>query len=62
MTTITQQEYDDWLKSQVGKPCNKHGSPIKRGNYGNWCGNKDELGRWCAGNDYPHDGALTIKP
>lgn len=62
MTTITEQEYNDWHKSQVGQLCTKHGTVIKTGKYGKWCGSKDELGRWCTGNDYPHDGGLTIKP
>lgn len=59
--TITEQEYNDWLDSQVGKPCEKHGTLIKKGKYGNWCGRKDEAGRWCEGNSFPHDGSLTIK-
>lgn len=58
--TITEEEYYDWFANQVGKPCEKHGSIIKDGKYGYWCGNKDELGHWCTGNDYPSDGNLTI--
>lgn len=39
-----------WAKFERGKPCGNHPqSLIKNGTWGNWCGNKDDLGRWCTG-------------
>jgi hypothetical protein len=48
---MTVNEWNEMLDSQIGKTCIKHGTIIKQGKYGNWCGQKDDLGRWCAG--YP---------
>ena len=59
---VTHAEYNKCLDEQIGQRCNKHHTIIKRGKYGNWCGTKDEFGRYCEGNKYPTLGEqLTIK-
>lgn len=42
-------ELEEKIKEEVGKTCIKHNKTIKQGRYGNWCGGKDSLGRWCPG-------------
>lgn len=47
---LTPQILKAWAKYEIGKPCRKHPEYIvKNGKYGNWCGAKDDLGRWCNG-------------
>ena len=47
MTGDELRHWQDWI---VGKPCPKHPqSLIKDGKWGNWCGNKTDLGTWCDG-------------
>ena len=48
--TYTQSELEAWAKEEIGQPCKQHPwNIIKLGKYGNICGDKDELGRWCNG-------------
>jgi len=60
---ISEKEHNQFLKDQIGKPCKLHGTTIKKGKYGNWCGQKDEFGYWCMGNSYPvpENETLTIR-
>lgn len=60
---ISRQQFDEWVEAQVGQPCKEHGSIIKKGKWGNWCGQRTELGTYCTGNKYPNPNneALTIK-
>ena len=42
---ITRKQYDEWYDSLIGKLCPTHGTVIKAGKYGNWCGEKDLYGK-----------------
>lgn len=47
-------ELEAWWEYSVNKPCPKHPNKlIKKGKWGNYCGEKDELGRWCGGESFP---------
>ena len=47
---LTRVEMEIWWKYCRGKPCQYHPAKlIKNGEWGNWCGEKDEMGRWCDG-------------
>ena len=50
---ITEKEYNKFWDDQIGKPCEIHGTIIKKGKYGNWCGQRTKYGTWCVGNLYP---------
>ena len=59
--TITRQQLDKWTDWLVGKSCPKHPqSLIKKGCYGNWCGNKDSFG-YCDGG-WPTEEFLKLNP
>ncbi len=62
---ISQNDYMKWEDEQLGKECPFHpGKLIKRGDYGNWCGGKTEVGTYCQGSKFPLPLGeyLTIKP
>ena len=50
INTVSRAEMDAWAEYEIGKPCGKHPNhKMKKGKYGNWCGQKDEMGTWCSG-------------
>lgn len=43
-------ELEAWWKYSVNKPCPLHPKKlIKSGRWGNWCGDKNEIGTYCNG-------------
>ena len=61
---ITRKQYDEWYDSLIGKLCPTHGTVIKAGKWGHWCGKKDVYGRWCEGTTKyprPEGESLIIK-
>ncbi len=46
---MTNQEWEEFERWLTGRPCLIHGSKLKNGRYGLWCGYRDELGNWCNG-------------
>ncbi len=55
MNTFKRSELEEWEKYILHKPCPIHPNKlIKSGRWGNWCGEKDNLGRYCDGG-FPTD-------
>lgn len=47
---MTVDELRVWQEFMVGKPCPRHPhKTLKDGKWGNWCGEKTQLGTWCDG-------------
>jgi len=58
----TNKELEAWAEYEVGKPCAKHPShTIKKGKWGNWCGQRLPNGTWCNGSWPTNEFLATLR-